>query len=48
MESTGSNNKKKTPRPLLYYYGLVFLTVLIFNWLIMPMFLSRQVTTANY
>jgi cell division protease FtsH len=48
MGKTGSNNQKKPPRTLWYYYGIVCLIVLLFNWLIMPMILSSQVRTTTY
>ncbi len=41
-------NPKKMPRSLLYYYGVAFLVILIFNMVIMPAFLSRQVRTTTY
>ncbi len=41
-------NPKKMPRSLLYYYGIAFLIILIFNLVIMPAFLSRQVRTTTY
>lgn len=43
-----SPNPKKMPRSLLYYYGVAFLIILIFNLVIMPAFLSRQVRTTTY
>lgn len=47
MEST-NNNQRKRPRSLLYYYLIVCLVVIIFNAMIMPSFLSRQVQTVTY
>ncbi len=41
-------NPKKMPRTLLYYYGIAILVILIFNMVIMPAFLSRQVRTSTY
>lgn len=41
-------NPKKMPRPLIYYYGIAILVILIFNMVIMPAFLSRQVRTTTY
>lgn len=41
-------NPKKMPRSLLYYYGIAILIILIFNLVIMPAFLSRQVRTTTY
>ncbi len=35
-------------RPLLYYYGIVMLAVLILNAFIMPAFMSSQITTVDY
>ena len=34
----------KTPkRPLIYYYGIVLLIILLFNTLVTPMLFRRQV-----
>jgi cell division protease FtsH len=50
MEDNNYNNPnpKKVPRSLLYYYGIAILIILIFNLVIMPAFLSRQVQTTTY
>lgn len=41
-------NPKKMPRSLLYYYGIAILVILIFNMVIMPAFMPRQVRTSTY
>ncbi|HHW93977.1 MAG TPA: ATP-dependent zinc metalloprotease FtsH [Clostridiaceae bacterium] len=48
MGNVDSNNQKKRPRGLWYYYGIVLLVVLVFNLMIMPMIMSRRVATTTY
>ncbi len=48
MNNTESNKDNKIPRNLLYYYGIVSVIVLIFNLMIMPMIMSKQVQTTTY
>lgn len=48
MTSFDSNSNDKIPRSKLYYYVSVLLFVLMFNWIFMPLFLSRQVQTTTY
>jgi cell division protease FtsH len=50
MNNTDSDNRNKTPRNLWYYYGIVFLIVLLFNLLVMPAIWSQKVihTTTYY
>ena len=43
-----SDNRKKIPRPMLYYYGIAILIIILFNWLIVPWFFSMQVRTTTY
>ena len=39
----------KTPkRPLIYYYGIVLLIILLFNTLVTPMLSRRQVVEVDY
>ena len=39
----------KTPKkPLIYYYGIVLLSLLLFNMLVTPMLLQRQVVEVDY
>ncbi len=39
----------KSPRkPLLYYYGIVLLIILLFNLLVTPLLTASQVTTVDY
>ncbi len=48
MKDTNSTNRNKIPRTLLYYYGIAMLVVFLFNWLFVPMYMSRQVQTTSY
>lgn len=48
MDNKDIDNRGRTPKPLIYYYVVVILTVLAFNMLIMPLFMSRGVYTVNY
>ena len=42
-------NEVKTPkRPLLYYYGIVLLILMLFNFLAMPWLAQRQVREVDY
>ncbi len=48
MRNTDSNDSKRRPRKLWYYYGIVWLVVLVFNLMIMPMIMARRVVTTTY
>ncbi len=39
---------KNVKKPLIYYYGIVLLILLIFNMLVSPLILQRQVTEVDY
>ena len=39
----------KTPkRPLIYYYGVTLLVLMLLNWLLVPMLAQRQVVEVGY
>src|SRR5690554_3343330 len=41
--------KPKGPRkPIIFYYLISLLILLLFNYLVMPMFFSREVTVVSY
>ena len=42
------NEVKKTKKPLIYYYGIVLLVLLLFNFLAMPWLSQRQVKEVDY
>ena len=42
------NEVKKPKKPLIYYYSIVLLIVILFNSIVMPMFLERQVKEVDY
>jgi cell division protease FtsH len=42
------DNANKPKRPLLYYYGVVLLILMLFNFLFMPYFASRQIVEVDY
>jgi len=46
-QNTG-NRKPKTPRPVLYYYGIALLAVLLLNWLVLPYLLKPKVVEVGY
>ncbi len=48
MDNRNSTNRNKMPKPLLYYYSLAVLVIVLFNWLFMPLYESRQVKTTTY
>lgn len=39
---------KSPKKPLIYYYGIVLLILLLFNVLVTPMMLQRQVVEVDY
>ena len=42
-------NEVKTPKkPLIYYYGIVLLVLLLFNLLAMPWLSQRQIKEVDY
>lgn len=43
-----TKNRNRIPRTLLYYYSIAVLAIIIFNWLLMPMFMSREIKTTSY
>ena len=42
------NEVKQPKRPLVYYYGLMLLLLMLFNFLIMPWFSKRQIVEVDY
>ncbi|NLJ41947.1 MAG: ATP-dependent zinc metalloprotease FtsH [Clostridiales bacterium] len=45
------NNRDKkpgTPRPILYFYGIAFLAVLLLNWLVFPYLTKPKVVEVGY
>ena len=42
-------NEVKSPRkPLIYYYGVVMLVLMLFNFLAMPWLAQRQIREVDY
>ena len=42
-------NEVKTPKkPLIYYYGIVMLALMLFNFLAIPWFAQRQILEVDY
>jgi cell division protease FtsH len=41
-------NVKKPEKPLLYYYGIVLLVIMVFNFLFMPYLTSRSIVEVDY
>lgn len=39
---------KSPKKPLIYYYGIVLLSIFLFNMLITPMLTQNQVTEVDY
>ncbi|HPX33355.1 MAG TPA: ATP-dependent zinc metalloprotease FtsH [Erysipelotrichaceae bacterium] len=48
MEEKKSSNRNRISRTLLYYYSIAMLAIFLFNWLFVPMYMSRQVQTTSY
>ena len=42
------NEVKKPKKPLIYYYFVVLLCVMLFNLLLMPRILERQIRETDY
>ena len=42
------NEVKKPKKPLIYYYGIVLLILMLFNLLLMPKMLERQIKEVDY
>ena len=42
------NEVKRPKKPLIFYYGIVLLIVILFNSILMPMFLERQIKEVDY
>jgi cell division protease FtsH len=41
-------NNKNTKKPLIYYYGIVLIVLMLFNFLLMPYMVSRQIVEVDY
>ena len=42
------NEVKQPKKPLAYYYGIVLLLLLVFNWLVMPMIANAKIKEVDY
>ncbi len=42
------NEVKRPKKPLLYYYGVVMLILMLFNFIVMPWFAERQIQEVDY
>ena len=42
------NEVKRPKKSLFFYYGIVFLVLLLFNFLVMPWMVQRQVREVDY
>ena len=42
------NEVKQPKRPLIYYYGLMLLLLMLFNFLFMPWLAKRQIQEVDY
>jgi cell division protease FtsH len=41
-------NNKNTKKPLIYYYGIVLIVLMLFNFILMPHIVSRQIVEVDY
>jgi cell division protease FtsH len=41
-------NSNKPKRPLIYYYGIVLLALMLFNFMLLPYIASRQIVEVDY
>ena len=39
---------KSPKKPLLYYYSIVLIVILLFNWIVSPLLLRAQVAEVDY
>ena len=39
---------KSPKKPLLYYYSIVLIVILLFNWIVSPLLLRAQVEEVDY
>ena len=46
MQSNPNRNSPK--RPLIFYYAIMLVALMLLNWLLVPMFAQRQVTEVGY
>ena len=42
------NEVKQPKKPLPYYYGIVLLLLLVFNWLVMPLITDAKIKEVDY
>ncbi len=42
------NEVKQPKKPLAYYYGVVLLLLLVFNWLVMPLITDAKIKEVDY
>jgi cell division protease FtsH len=42
------DNNKNTKKPLVYYYGIVMVALMLFNFMLMPYIVSRQIVEVDY
>ena len=42
------NRKPKPPKPILFYYGIAFLVVLLLNWIVFPYFMKPRIEEVTY
>ena len=42
------NEVKRPKKPLIYYYGIVILALILFNFIAMPMIAKAQVKEVDY
>jgi cell division protease FtsH len=41
-------NNKNTKKPLIYYYGIVMIVLMLFNFMLMPYIASRRIVEVDY
>ncbi len=42
------NRKPKPPKPILFYYGIALLVVLLLNWIVFPYFMKPRIEEVTY
>jgi cell division protease FtsH len=43
-----TQNNKNTKKPLIYYYGIVLIALMLFNFILLPYMVSRQIVEVDY
>lgn len=48
IDQDNNDRKPRTPKPILYYYGIALLAVLLLNWVVFPYIMKPRVEEVGY